>query len=384
MGNKSYLVSLVLLLSSIGVHLFLSLRSYSIKTDQTNFNFCQIGDYDGCTTALSSSFSDIFGLPLSIFGLVLSLICLGLLLLIRWGFLEARWSFWTFALSLLGALASFVMLLISVFIVKTFCLGCSLIYVFSFILPFTLKKALPPIEKPAFSIESVKGFFKLALTGVFLLFLSHALITQFFPVNQSVKAAAIQFADWKSSPQSSPPKSRLLSLKSPASKWTLIEVVDFLCFHCKRVDQVLSSFHKTNPEVKVLVLGFPLDPKGCLEKEESLSSNCYLAQAVWCAEVQKKGEALKKVIYENQASYQRSSISDIKAKMKEALLSLDGDFSQFKNCIGSAQARQALSEQIRWGMSAGVRGTPTLFFEGRRIESQAIHLTLQKIIKSMN
>lgn len=380
MKKRFFIPSLILFSSSIAVQLYLSLRSYSLKADSSFLNLCEIGSQWNCDQALTSAFSEIFGIPISHFAIALNVFCLVTLILLKWTWLEKIWSSWIWRTAVFSALSSICMLVISTVILKTLCPLCTLCYILSFVVLWPLKKGL---EKPRFFFfTGWKPELKVlsiitASIGIFTLLL-HGWSLQIYPAQKSM--ALSNFMDWKQA-QTKYPSQNINTLSSGPSRsqavLTVTEFVDFLCPHCQRVYKVLQVFKKAHPDVRLEYMHFPLDPRGCQGKEESDSASCYLSKAVFCTG--EKQIELQTFIFNHQEKWiqLRQNTAEIKRQIQNQLS--QWQIPDIKKCTESESASNAVFEQIKEGKNLKIKGTPALFVNGKKIAPSAVHATLKKI-----
>lgn len=395
MPKKFFIPSLFILLSSMGAHLYLSIRSYSIKSDQAKQSpLCQISEKWNCDFALASDFSEIFNIPISHFGFAFNLTCLLILILLKWGWLNPvrSWSNGLWKTALFLALGTIVMFFISFFELKKFCSFCVFIYILSFLVLWPLKKGLPfcEIKIPSFQKKDLQPLFYILSSTGFIVFMLYVFSLQSYPIQKMESTAQAHFRDWKQADPVHLPKSLLKSGPSK-SVFTVVEVIDFLCSYCKHADHILKNFQNIYSDVRIEWIGYPLDSRGCSNQTVQASPNCYLVKSVLCAKNQNLGLRLKDFIFDHQQEFilfsstlsEKLSIKNMKAKIKNQMLLWGADFKVFENCINSHETINTISNHIHWGQEINIRGTPSLFVEGKKIEPSAIRLTLEKIYKDL-
>ncbi len=379
--KKRFLIpSLILFGFSIAVQLYLSLRSYSLKADSSFLNLCEIGSTWNCDQALTSAFSEIFGIPISHFAIALNAFCLITLILLQWRWLENIWSSWVWRVAVLSALSSLCMLVISIAILNTLCPLCTVCYILSFLVLWPLKRGLSKTQlvtfvgiKPDIQVLSI-----IALSTGVLTLLLHGWSLQLYPAQKSM--ALSNFIDWRQADiQYTSSKSNYLSSgpQRPQAILTVTEFVDFLCPHCQRVYKVLQTFQKAYPGIRLEYMHFPLNPKGCQEKEESNSASCYLSKAVFCSTTKKL--ELQNFIFSHQENWVqlRQNVEEIKRQIQNQLN--QWQVPDIQHCVESKETSTAVFKQISEGRKLKIQGTPALFVNGKKIIPSAVHTTLEKI-----
>lgn len=136
---------------------------------------------------------------------------------------------------------------------------------------------------------------------------------------------------------------------------TIVVFSDFECPYCGQVGPLLEQVLEHNPKtVKVVFKHFPLG----FHKNARPA-----ALAAMAAQQQGKFWEMHDRLFQNQKGL---TLEKFRAIAKELKLNL----GQFDRDLGSAEAAQRLEKEINDGRRAGVRGTPTLFVNGRRIKDR--------------
>ena len=389
----SYLSSLGLFLSSALTHLYLSFRFYSLKADKaTGKALCHISENWNCDTALSSGFSEIFNLPLSHFGFALNILCLLILVLMQWKLWENKntGSIFIWIISLVLALGSIVMFLISLVFLNSFCPFCVLCGLFSLLVlwPLKLHLSLPCWEK--FSTYVKPALWMVAGTALLVLLLK-IIGMQFYSVQNVEKFARSNFIDWKRAlphPSLSQDQSFLSSGPDRSqAKLTLVEFADLLCPHCAQTYLALKVFQQTQPEIRIEYMTFPLNSKGCTEQtSSSISSSCFLSKSLFCSKKQQLGLKLQDLLYTKQKWFleRRRRLSAIQARVKKHIKEWGGQEELFQGCIESPSTTEVISKHIQQGHLLGIQGTPSVYVEGKNIKPFAFSMTLKAILKDQN
>jgi protein-disulfide isomerase len=143
------------------------------------------------------------------------------------------------------------------------------------------------------------------------------------------------------------------AVKGPATApVTIVEFSDFQCPFCSRAAQVLKQIEERyKGQVRVVFRDFPL-PK----HEQAAKA----AEAASCANEQGHFWPMHDRIFENQANLQTG---DLKRLASEIGLNREA----FDRCLDTGKYANRLRRDVEEGESYGVRGTPTLFINGRLI-----------------
>jgi protein-disulfide isomerase len=149
----------------------------------------------------------------------------------------------------------------------------------------------------------------------------------------------------------------------PQAPIQVVEYVDFLCGTCRQLaeawKQVLPS---TQGRVAVYLKNFPLD-RACNEtlKESPHPGSCWLALGEICAAELYEAEAYHEIAFAahpDQPQAQEVVELAVQAGLERAAM---------ERCLHSPQTNARLRAQIAEAAAAGVRGTPTLFVNGKRL-----------------
>jgi protein-disulfide isomerase len=143
---------------------------------------------------------------------------------------------------------------------------------------------------------------------------------------------------------------------------TVVEFSDFLCPFCATASKYIklagSSTHDT---VRFVFRHYPLD-KSCNWRMRSdlHPGACLLAEGAACAFEQNRFWEYHDIAFETKGSISRSVVMDTASKIGLNL-------GEFKSCLDSGRGLKAVKEDIQAAYDADVKGTPTLFINGRRL-----------------
>lgn len=133
----------------------------------------------------------------------------------------------------------------------------------------------------------------------------------------------------------------------------IIEFSDFQCPICGEQEpilkQVLDNF---GDKIRLYYRQFPL----------SIHKNSFeAALASMCAEEQGKFWEYHDLLFENQIALDKTSLKNYAEQ-------LDLNLEQFDSCFDKEKYKKEIKNDIKEGKQAGVKGTPTFFINGKRIE----------------
>ncbi len=155
-------------------------------------------------------------------------------------------------------------------------------------------------------------------------------------------------------------------LGNPDAPVTIVLFSDFQCPYCAKMEPLIGRVLETYPDtVKIVFKHFPL-------RNHQYASLAALAAIA--AQQQGKFWEFHDRIFAAQKELNQQKILDI-AK------SLGLDIRKFTSDIGKSSVKDQLTKDIRDGKSAGVRGTPTLFINGREPTKPTFE-TIQQMIEA--
>lgn len=154
----------------------------------------------------------------------------------------------------------------------------------------------------------------------------------------------------------------------PDAPVTIVVFSDFQCPYCSRLALVLQEVFEKNPrDVKIVFKQFPLRSHKFATKA---------AQATIAAQAQGKFWEFHDLLFEN-----FNRLDD--AKIEEIRTQLHLDPEKFQKVVDAPDTMEVIKNDIRDGQQAGVRGTPTIFVDGKRLQDRSIHGFQQAIEKAL-
>lgn len=146
----------------------------------------------------------------------------------------------------------------------------------------------------------------------------------------------------------------------------IVEFADFLCGHCKtltmRLKKVLEEYGAV---VKVYFKHYPLDST-CNPSVPRKGGSCNLAYLGHCIKLQSQNKFWDYAYYlfENQAYFHDGSIKkeDLIKEISRGL-----NINKLNQCITAQSTKDAILNDVKNGDELGVKGTPTVFINGKKI-----------------
>jgi len=383
--DRLYL-NIVAILSSIiaaGVHSYLTLHHYELLYGRSEgASICNIGEKWSCDIVNTSPFSEVFGVPIALFGAIAAIV---LTLLLIW---QRALRFQLPPLNrLLQILAVFIFIVsiimgaISYFVLQAFCLFCSITYLLSLITAIAVWKQTSQLATPSntigwlFKRGSGSGFsylLWLLAVPIFAIIGSKMFESHFAQGMDLFVAESI--GQWKMNPQQNFDATQGLKKKSGDHyKMTIVEFADFNCPHCRHAAPSLHAFAGARSDVQLIFMNFPLDGR-CNNAIPRPGRSCELAKSVYCAQkLGDQGWAAHDWLFQNQGHATTEALSS----------NLHADASAFTACIESQEAHNTILQEANAGERAQIRGTPSIFVNGRMLPGGQMIPVLEAVYKTL-
>lgn len=145
------------------------------------------------------------------------------------------------------------------------------------------------------------------------------------------------------------------------AKVTIVEFADYQCPHCKSAAAALTKIAKSyGDKVRIVFADFPVNPSGISR---------LVAEGAACAD--RQGQFWP---YHDLAFTRQSTLSHESATAFAAELGLDEQ--AFRSCLESSYPRERVAQGEAQARRFGLRSTPTLFLNGRRLHLHDIEIEL--------
>ncbi len=148
----------------------------------------------------------------------------------------------------------------------------------------------------------------------------------------------------------------------------IVEFSDFECPYCRAAAPIIRAVVKNNYEaVRLIYRDYPV--------VEIHPQSIPAAQAANCAAEQKKFWEYHDLLFVNQEKLGEPLYNELAVKLKL-------DMVTFASCLNNKSVLMEMKDDLEAGFKAGVRGTPTWFVNGRKIEGVISKNDWQKIIQA--
>ena len=143
---------------------------------------------------------------------------------------------------------------------------------------------------------------------------------------------------------------------------TIVEFSDFQCPACGQAYRDLHELLARRTDVRLVFRNFPLDSTCNEAMERTLHPDaCNAAIAAECARRQNRFWEYHDRLFEHQHTLDRDSLFRYARE-------LELDIPTFRTCLDDPATRERIADDVRAGVAAEIKSTPTLFINGRRVD----------------
>jgi len=381
-------------LIAVGIHSYLAKQHYALKFGAGASSVCNVSDKFNCDAVSMSDYAAVFGIPLAVWGAVANVMLLFLLLTVRLGWTDRRETMARHALllSVLVAAASVVMAAISAQALSTYCLFCIAAYALSFLTLIGAWKGAGGFgpsfgaDLSSLAVEN-RGTLILFAAIPVVAFLTNAATMKSYGGHQIDMMANEKITQWKGAPQFpfDDAKGLVVQPSGGTTRMTIVEFADYLCPHCKHAGPSLLAFTRSHPDVKLVFKAFPLDG-GC-NPDPAMGGagdgiRCRIAALVHCEEkLNGQGWRANHHFFEEQdAIYAAQGIEKALSQYCDA----NGvNCPALQTCADSSETKDAIRAMAQEGVTAGIRGTPTIFVNGRQLGAGQLIPVLEEAYRAL-
>lgn len=394
MTKKIYIIAVFLILSVV-IQIYLTNQYYSVNYGvSVGESVCNINETFNCDSVALSKYSNIYGVPNALLGVLLNLV----LLIGLFGFLlnmdhEEKgkdYLDFLFNLSVLSLATSLILGFISFAIIQKVCIFCATLYLLSILLTVCIKVFFKSASlKPSIFLKN-KVFIGLIVFIPLGGIVGHKMIKSEYSPEQmelEIKSALDNWSSYKTLDTSD--SAPAVFVKNKGGKFKLLEFADFLCPHCATASKSIATFLSLHPDVEFSFYTYPLDASCNSAMDPQYKGpgfSCTLAKGVFCAgKLEDKAALMHYEIFNNQDSYRSTAAGENNTGLIQKMSTiLSTSKDDFESCINSEEAKNTLLNHSKLGDKANIQGTPTVFFEGKKLPGGANFLMLQRAYNDLN
>ncbi len=167
------------------------------------------------------------------------------------------------------------------------------------------------------------------------------------------------------------------TLGNPQAKVKIVEFIDWDCLFCKNSAPIARFFaEKHSSDVFLIIKDFPITDLHPRAERVALAARCVFKQSnaasYW---------RLHDLLFGAQGSRTDEDLSNL-ARQAGA------DMKKYEKCYSSNQELEAVRKSVQDGAALGVRGTPTFFFNGVKIQGdvdlKSLEIVVEEAVKVVN
>ncbi|MFZ2804640.1 MAG: thioredoxin domain-containing protein [Patescibacteria group bacterium] len=164
------------------------------------------------------------------------------------------------------------------------------------------------------------------------------------------------------------------TLGNPNAKLHIVEFLDYGCPFCQQEAPIIRAFMAKHMDDAYLVIrDFPLVDLHPTAMDDAISARCVFAQ----------GNSSRYWIYYDRlyASQDAQTPADLRGYAEQ----IGVDLAAYDACVAAKQPQDNITASQQDGLAAGVRGTPTFFFNGIEIQGAidagSLEIVAQDVLK---
>jgi len=397
MTKKIYTLAALIIISLV-LYAYLSSEYYAVQYGTASGDsICSINAKFDCRSVAASKYSNMIGVPNALLGFMLSFVMLislfGVVLSSDHEENHQNWLSFSYLLFSLNAMASLFMGAIALFAMDVYCIFCMALYAISFALLALFiaffKGNYKLNSSTFFAILKTTRFLALLIAVPAVGLLSHKIFQNEYSPSALTKQVNATVKSWRSMPTKDFSSIEPMFVLNPGAKVKVVEFADFLCPHCSTASKTIKGFLKTHPNVEFSFYAYPLDGQCNASFDQNRKYpgfSCTLANGVLCAQKQGAGVKLHNDIFERQTDYRKIAIEKnndgLKAEMLSQMPNIKSD--EWEACLNESSSTQRLQSFVDLGNKAGVKGTPTIYVNGRKLDGGANFMVLKAAHDSIN
>ncbi|MFD2231621.1 DsbA family protein [Alkalimarinus sediminis] len=173
-----------------------------------------------------------------------------------------------------------------------------------------------------------------------------------------------------------PPKSPAVAIDTegypttgnPNAKIKIVEFADYQCPHCKDASHTMHKLLELyGDKIQLTYMDFPINRSGISRK---------VAEGAVCADQQGKFWEYNSMAFAEQAQLSNESPAKFANELQL-------DTTQFDTCITAAETINKVKASELQAIGLGIRGTPAIFINGRKLEGHAVDQALIQAVEAL-
>ena len=362
---------------------------------------CGTGSESGCDRVNTFEISKFLGLPIAFWGFLYYAVVF-LLIIFYLKLKEITLIQFIFWASVLALLIDILLLIYSLIIIEAVCNLCVITYFLTIGILLSSGVILKKHQKTLFNLDidlkslisnsavfisMVSGFILIVFIGVFILLYARASSPSITGKSNPDSILNEAWEAFKRQYENEP--LRDFSTRHSASKGasepilTIVEFADFLCPHCKHIGEELKHIAEKYPKsIKVVFKHYPLDQE-CNQNipRKFHEGACQLAYISQCALKEQPAAFwnMHDMIFKFQKRIlSAGSLND--SEMNTLIRSAGLNVNTIRSCVRNPQIKSQIRQDIEEGDKAGVKGTPSLYINNRKVPTSNINFFIEKLL----
>lgn len=370
------------------LHAYLTYKYYGLKYGFSTSNLCNINDKFNCDVTSTSSYAELFGVPIALLGVLTNLVIFILSLNLFINSQDSKRPFrYGYYLSIFTFLASLIMGSISTFVLKVFCPFCigtyflSLTNLVAYFLVIKNDASGLFFQDISYLFNKNKASLGLFLSIPLLGFYIHWNIEKRFVGERLDLFIAESLSLWEKRPVVDFDKNKGLIAGNETTKFEIVEFADYLCPHCKTALTPLKTFIASHSDARLVFKPYPLDGicnPGIDSQNKGNGVRCRLAAASYCAQKEfSAGWEYHEYIFENQEKLHYVNTAEEADKILCELK--PENCEKLKSCMQLEDTENWVKSAAQEGVKGGISGTPSIFVNGKKLEGGANLMILKAL-----
>lgn len=395
--TRAYGLQLFSTLAGLAVSIYLLVQHTRLKNGiQGSSSFCSFGRYADCDVVNSSTFSDVLGFPLASIGALYYglLFCLAILSPpSHSSFARTQRLFGRLAIA--GLVTDFMLFGVQILVLRNFCLMCFGTYLTTIValisaLKLTEGGAPNWIARVGTLISKKRKLARaslhntIAASVTFVAIAATVFLAPSFVVHSSSRQRTENSIE-KFMEEFRDQQKRDIEVKrgdgtmgNSASRLRMVVFSDFECPHCQYAAFTIKNALQQNSERIFLVFKhFPLD-SSCnrLVNVRMHENACKLARLSYCANKKNRFWDFHDRVFNRTSKSERPSWDEYKETISGVLSE-----KEITNCLNDSGSLRNVQADIDLGNQLELRGTPSVFINGKLISIPITVDTLRRLIE---